>query len=272
MRSRWLGAACGAALLMAAVPQVPAQAPAVLLMAHERVRPGVSAEYLSNLRGYARVYASLKAPVRFIGTYAIGGGTESVFFDPFASFADLDQVAAALSARVDIQTQSPPFERARARLVLEEGRVIARLDTGASYRPPDDLGRMRYVQLATFRVRPGHEGDWAELGQLFKAAATRAGIDTHWLAYDAVLGAPSGTHFLVQVYRSLAALDSAAVVAQAFGVALGPDGAKRVAELNAAAIAESRTDIYAIVPSISYPPEAWVQADPDFWKPTRSGR
>lgn len=82
----------------------------------------------------------------------------------------------------------------------------------------------------------------------------------------AVAGAPNGTHYLLHLYSSLATLDSAAAVGQAFGAGLGPEGAKQAEALAAAAIADSRTDIYGFDPTISIPPDSWVSAAPDFWK------
>ncbi len=76
----------------------------------------------------------------------------------------------------------------------------------------------------------------------------------------------------MRVYRSLGVVDSGVALAEAFGAALGPEGARRVEELNAAAIEESRTDSDGFDPLISYPPDAWARADPDFWHPREPPR
>ncbi len=109
----------------------------------------------------------------------------------------------------------------------------------------------------------------AELGGLYQAAARKADLASQWPVYDGVAGVPGGTHFIIQLHKSLAALDSSAVVAEALGAALGVDGTKRAAELAALAIEESRTDIYAFDPSISWAPDSWISADPGFWTPGR---
>jgi hypothetical protein len=41
---------------------------------------------------------------------------------------------------------------------------------------------------------------------------------------------------------------------------------KRLSELQTAAIDYSQTNLFQFAPAMSYPPDAWVKADPDFWK------
>jgi hypothetical protein len=42
---------------------------------------------------------------------------------------------------------------------------------------------------------------------------------------------------------------------------------KKLAELSAAAIDSSQTNLFAFNPRMSYPADDWVKADPEFWKP-----
>ena len=42
---------------------------------------------------------------------------------------------------------------------------------------------------------------------------------------------------------------------------------KKLGELEAAAVESRQTNLFAFNPRMSYPPDAWVNADPDFWKP-----
>ncbi len=48
---------------------------------------------------------------------------------------------------------------------------------------------------------------------------------------------------------------------------MGADGMKRMGELEAAAIEESQTNLFAFNAKMSYPRDEWVKADPDFWAP-----
>jgi hypothetical protein len=48
---------------------------------------------------------------------------------------------------------------------------------------------------------------------------------------------------------------------------MGEEGMRKLRELSAAAIEFSETNLFQFAPKIGYPPDAWVSADPDFWKP-----
>jgi hypothetical protein len=41
---------------------------------------------------------------------------------------------------------------------------------------------------------------------------------------------------------------------------------KKLSELTAAAIETSQTNLFTFNPRMSYPSDAWIKADPEFWK------
>ena len=47
----------------------------------------------------------------------------------------------------------------------------------------------------------------------------------------------------------------------------GEDGMKKLADLSVAAIESSESNVFAFNPRMSYVPDEWIKADPDFWKP-----
>ena len=44
-------------------------------------------------------------------------------------------------------------------------------------------------------------------------------------------------------------------------------GMKKLAELETQALESRQSNLFSFNPRMSYPPERWVKADPDFWKP-----
>jgi len=52
-----------------------------------------------------------------------------------------------------------------------------------------------------------------------------------------------------------------------FVAAMGEDGMKKLAELETQALESRQSNLFSFNPRMSYPPERWVKADPDFWKP-----
>jgi len=52
--------------------------------------------------------------------------------------------------------------------------------------------------------------------------------------------------------------------------AMGEEGMKKFSELLAGAIEFSQHNLFAFSPKMSYPPDEWIKADPEFWKPKSS--
>jgi hypothetical protein len=47
----------------------------------------------------------------------------------------------------------------------------------------------------------------------------------------------------------------------------GPEGADKLDKLYGEAVENEHTELFSINPKQSYVSEAWIKADPDFWKP-----
>ena len=69
--------------------------------------------------------------------------------------------------------------------------------------------------------------------------------------------------------KSAADLDAEEGQGKQFEEALGAEGQKKMAELETACVESRQTNLFFIDPKMSYPPEAFVKADPDFWTPAK---
>jgi hypothetical protein len=52
-----------------------------------------------------------------------------------------------------------------------------------------------------------------------------------------------------------------------FAENMGGEGMKKLSELESSAVEFTQTNLFLFNPAMSYPPDAWVKADPEFWKP-----
>jgi hypothetical protein len=89
--------------------------------------------------------------------------------------------------------------------------------------------------------------------------------------FDMVYGGVdnSGGHaFLVVIpLKSMADADQMISSGKAFAAAMGDEGMKKLAELEASCIESEQTNLFAFSPKLSYPPDQWVKDEPSFWKP-----
>src|SRR5262249_19686394 len=118
-----------------------------------------------------------------------------------------------------------------------------------------------------FQVRPGHGKEWADLVKLVIGGYEKI-AGAHWAMYQVAYGQQTSPTYAVFIPRKSAAeIDHAFVEDKDFVAALGDDGMKKLLELEEVAVESSQTNLVAFNPTMSYPPDEWVKADPDFWKP-----
>ena len=125
---------------------------------------------------------------------------------------------------------------------------------------------MRYFEITRFQVKQGHDKDWDEILKLVTAAYKKI-PDAHWATYSAVYGSPDTTYIVFNPMKSAAEIDRNFAVGKEFEAAMGEEGMKKLAELSAAAIESSQTNLFVFNPRMSYPADEWIKADPEFWKP-----
>src|SRR5271157_4929338 len=194
------------------------------------------------------------------------GKSRALFLTGYDSFEawEKDTLATQKDA-----TLSAALDRAWA----ADGELLSETDGGAfvfreeySLRPEVDIAHMRYFEISRFQVKQGHDKDWDEIVKLVTAAYKKI-PDAHWATYLAVYGSPDTTYIVFNPMKSAAEIDRNFAANKEFEAAMGEAGMKKFAELSAAAIESSQTNLFAFNPRMSYPADEWVKADPEFWKP-----
>jgi hypothetical protein len=140
---------------------------------------------------------------------------------------------------------------------------------GLSYHPRPDLSHARYYELTAFHIKPGHVGDWYNLVKMYMAACDKMNRGDHWAAYEVLYGGENGTYITLTHRDSLTEVDKMLAGGdQAFIEAMGgPEAIGKFEELVRQTIDSEHTELFSINPKQSYAEEAWIKADPDFWKP-----
>jgi hypothetical protein len=246
--------------------------PKVLTITREWVKPGkIGATHEKTESLFVQAFARAKWPTHYLGMESISGKSRALFFTGYDSFDAYEKDTQA-------QEKNDALSAALAHAYLADGELLDAFDQSAwfyseeqSYNAPVDLAHIRYFEIERFQIRQGHEREWAEGVKMVKAAYAKALPDAHWAMYSSVFGIPSPTYIVITPLKSAAEIDQDFASNSKFVAAMGEDGMKHLAELSAAAIEASETNLFVINPKMSYPREEWVKADPDFWKPKASG-
>jgi len=243
------------------------QPPKVLAIFREFVKPGkAGSTHDKSENAFVQAFTRAKWPTHYLAVDSVSGKPRSLFLTPYDSFEAWEkdnqavQKNAALSAALD-------------RAALADGELLSDADaTAATYRedqslrPAVDMPHMRYFEISLFRVRPGHRKDWDDLVKLVIAAYQKI-PDAHWATYETVYGQQDGTYVVFSPMKSASEIDHGLAQGKDFVAAMGEEGMKKLAELSAAAIEFSQTNLFQFNPRSSYVWDDWVKDDPDFWKP-----
>jgi hypothetical protein len=242
--------------------------PKVLQITREYTKPGKSGMVHEKTESaFVQAMARAKWPTHYLAMTSLSGKSCALFVTPYASFEAWEKDNLATEKNT---TLSAALDRA----AMADGELLDSEDAGVflfrddlSLRPMADLSHMRYLEIFAYHVRPGHIREWTEATKMVKAAYEKAVPDAHWGMYRQVYGGEGYTYLMLAALKTLAEVDRYPQESAQFQAAMGEDGMKKLSELSAAAIESFSRQLFAFNPRMSYVPDEWIKADPEFWKP-----
>jgi hypothetical protein len=272
-----MGLMLGLALMLGAVSIAAAQEmasgvtppPKVLVIEREFLKPGkMGSVHERSESAFVQAFTRAKWPTHYFALDSMSGKPRSLFLIGYDSFDAWEKDYQAMQ-------KNPALAAAMDRAGLADGELQSDADQSVltyseeySLRAPVKIAQMRMFEISLYRVRSGHRKDWDQLLKLVLAAYEKV-PDAHWAAYELRYGQQEGTTYaLFSPLKSAAEIDRESAQDREFVAAMGPDGMKKLGELEEAAIESSQTNLFMFNPRMSYVSEDWVKADPQFWKPT----
>ena len=244
--------------------------PKVLAVIREYTKPGRNGtSHEKTEAAFVQAMARAKSPTHYLAVESVSGKPRALFFTGYDSFEAWEKDVQSVEKNAVL---SAALDRANA----ADGELLDSTDAAAlvlrpelSLRTDFDIPHMRYFEISSYHVRLGHDNEWEELVKMYQKGCDNL-PDCHWAMYQAVYGLDDGTYIVFNPMKSAAEIDRNFGVMKSFSDALGEDGMKRLAELTAAIVESSQTNLFMFNPRMSYAPEEWIKADPDFWKPKAS--
>jgi hypothetical protein len=243
--------------------------PKVLVVFREFMKPGKGGSpHQKTESAFVQAFTAAKWPTRYLTVDSMSGQPRSLFLVGYDSFAAWEKDNKAIEKNA---TLSAAVDRA----AVADGEVLASTDGSAlvyredySLRANVNIAEYRYFEISRFVVKPGHDKEWDDLVKLYIAAYTKIDQNARWATYSSMYGGDNGGVYVVFTpMKSLAEVDVEIANGKKFEAQLGADGLKRLAELTAACLASSQTNLFSFNPKLSYPADEWVKTDPGFWKP-----
>jgi hypothetical protein len=245
--------------------QVP---PKVLLIQREWVKPGKGGEAHDKSESvFVQAFAKAKWPTNYLGMTSLSGKSRALFLTFYPSFD-------AWQKDVEAQAKDATLSTALDRAAVADGDLLDSLDQGVlvyedqlSLRPKYNDPQRRALEISVYHVKPGHLEDWNQLVKLVRDTYEKAVPDAHWAIYRLMYGGAGGTYLVLQGHHAASEIDASFDQGKQFIASLGELGLRRLGELERAAIESSDHELFVINPKMSYPPDEYVKADPDFWAP-----
>lgn len=206
------------------------------------------------------------APSHYLGLWPITGSDHVLFLHGFDSFADLQKDHEATMGMSKLMTTLRADDASEAALIASSHTSIYSYEADLSLNAPVDLSKMRFMRIILFRVRNGHDQDFEHVVKLFIKAYQSSIPDARWAMFEKMYGEGSdNTYVLVTPMESLSVVDVMHDNGKKFRDAVGADQLQLLHNSIDAAVESSEADIFAFGPQISYVPDSWVTASPDFW-------
>jgi hypothetical protein len=242
--------------------------PKVLVIEREYLKPGKGGTtHERSESAFVRAMMAAKSTNHYFALDSLSGPSRSLFFFNYSSFADWEK------ADKDVQ-KNATLSAALDRAYLADGELLSEYDQNAfmlrddlSFNTGNLLGK-RYMEITQFVVKPGHTQDFEAGAKLYLETNKKANLDTNWATFQLMYGANTGDVFIfITTLKSLAESDKEMGLNEQFVKAMGESNMKKLNELSAASIESQMTNLFEINPKNSYPPDEWLKAEPDFWKP-----
>jgi hypothetical protein len=207
-------------------------------------------------------------PVHYIALNSMSGRSRALYLTRYDSFADWENANKIVDKSPGLNAELEHAGIADGELLDQVDSEVFTFDEELSYKTRPDLSRARYLEITVFHVRPGHRKEWHDVVKMVKDAHDKGGTSAHWGLYDIAYGGDDGTYIALSSDGSMADIDKGFAENKKFVDGLGgEEGLKKLDELFGAAVESSHSELFSINPKQSYVDEAWIKADPGFWKP-----
>jgi hypothetical protein len=243
--------------------------PQYLNVVHERLKPGRDAAYDGMLSNIRDDYERFNIPAYWIEMKSITGPDESFSLNLGDSFGDLEKMGAGMAAGV---AAHPELAGLQDRLLAENTSSVTnfiaeRVDPLGFRAATINFAKMRMLQVTVFRIRPGHEGEFAEAAKSIAASYEKVAGSPAWVIYAVHSGAPLPYYLTLTTLSSLKDEDDAATRRAPVMEAAGAAVQQRLQEIARSAYDSIETNIYVVNPHLSHMPRDFTAEDPAYWMP-----
>ncbi len=241
--------------------------PKVLVISREFVKPGKTGMvHDKSESSFVEAMAKAKWPTHYFAVSSLSGRSRVLFLTGYSSFDAWEKDDHAMRKNAGFMASLDRATVADGDLLSDYDQTVCTFSEEQSLRPNIEIAHMRYFEISLFAVKPGHRQEWNELVKMAIAGYQNV-PGMHWATYEVQYGQTEGPLYIVfSGLKSGSEIDAEPGQDKDFLAAMGADGMKKFSELESSALSSVQTNLFSFTPSMSYVPDEWIKADPDFWK------
>ncbi len=206
-----------------------------------------------------------KAPGNYFGLWSITGGNHVLFLRGFDSFADLQKDHDTIHGMAKLAETLSTNNAAEGQLEADRHTSIYEYREDLSLRVAPNLEKMRFMQITLFHIRRGHTQQWEHLAKAY-IKAYESIPNASWAMFEKQYGQGSENTFIIATpMETLGGVDTMNADDKKFAANTGADQMQLLRAQGNDIIESVETDLFALGNDISYVPDSWLTASPDFW-------
>ena len=253
--------------LLAQSPPPNSGPPKVLQIFREEVKAGRAAAHQKWETGWPKAFAKANWPTNYLTVVSVTGPSEAWFMTGYDSFAAWGKDLESFDKNVAFKTEYDRLSEGDAQFLSGGRTIVGAFREDLSTPVQVILPKMRYFRVITFRIRPGHDADFAESAKMIRAAYEKAHVELAWATYQIVSGMATPTFMVFLPMKSLDEIDTGLMNSKKLADAQGEENQKKMAKMAADGYLSVETNVFAFDPKMSYPAKDFAAADPEFWSP-----
>jgi hypothetical protein len=248
-------------------PLTPMKPPKYLQVTVEYTKPGKGGlAHDKTESAFVQAMIKAKYPIHYWAYNSMSGHPRAIFISGFDSFGELGK-ANKIFDNPGVAAAFEPLNVADGELLQDSNQLILSYADDISLRPDVDLFHHRFLEADILHVRQGHVKEFIELAKMWVDIGQKAGPSAHWDCFRDEYGEDNGYFVCLTPDNSMDDIDAADADFNKAEATLSDEEKNKMRDLRAAALEEDRTEIYSVNPAQSYVPDAFIKADPGYWKP-----
>lgn len=240
--------------------------PNLLLLVYRQIRFDKESERVKLETAMRRACDHISVPNAWIDLESVTGVTETLSFDPFDSFEQMEKAGAFWGQIFAGHSEIARLQEQIKGVVASERTVIAVRRDDLGYRVSAiNLAQVRAMRVLEVRLNPGHENDFVEAFRALSAAYEKMNSDTPWVVYQVNAGIASPAFLVFVPMTAIRQNDDLLARRQALREAEGEQGSRRMQEIAREAYASTESNIYVVSSEMSHVSKEFALENPEFW-------